>query len=147
MGWPPGSGELFANGMEGCRVSVVPIHVTQQAQQLCERRFIKATMFLDAVPGPGLELVEIPPSLGHTDDRRVEVTALDHGLQCRKDLLVGKIARSAEEHQRIGMSLIHHRVTCLHRRITCRRIFPRVRRTGSAWPRVACSGSPLRRAS
>ena len=60
---------------------------------------------------PRLELVEIPARLGHADHRHVEVAALHHRLQRREDLLVGQIARGAEEHQRVGMS---RRSWCVH---------------------------------
>ena len=121
-------------------------------------------VLLEAVARPRLELVEVPAGLGHADDRHVEVAALDHRLQRRKDLLVSQIARRAEENQRVGMGFSHGRSSCdkpprTHRvggrlaalsrsefsTVTCS--LPGVRRTRSAWPTAACPESPPRRAS
>jgi hypothetical protein len=44
-------------------------------------------------------LVEIPAGLGHTDHRHVEAAAFQHRLQRVEDLLVGQVARGAEEDQ------------------------------------------------
>ena len=64
-------------------------------------------MLFQAVLRPGLELVEVPSGLGDADDRNVQRAALNHRLQRREDLLVGKIAGGAEEDQRVGMRLTH----------------------------------------
>ncbi len=56
---------------------------------------------------PRLQLVEVPAGLGDADHRHVEMAALDHRLQRRKDLLVREVAGGAEEHQRVGMELAH----------------------------------------
>ena len=47
------------------------------------------------------ELGEIPAGFGHADDGDIEVSALGHGLQCRKNFLVRQIAGRSEQHPRI----------------------------------------------
>ncbi len=64
-------------------------------------------MLLDAVPSAGLELVEIPTRLGHANDRHIKTPAGDHRLQRGKDLFVGKVSGSPEEHERVGMDGSH----------------------------------------
>src|SRR4029077_8188936 len=81
--------ELLADGLERCRVGVITIHVTQQTGELLEGSGVgPAAMLLEAVARTRLQLVEIPAGLGHTDDGHVEIAALEHRLQRRKDLLV-----------------------------------------------------------
>src|SRR5439155_17756020 len=50
-----GGAELLANGLEGRRVLVVAVHVTQQAAQRVERRGIESAVLLDAVARAGAE--------------------------------------------------------------------------------------------
>src|SRR6476620_11744864 len=96
-------------------------------------------MLLDAVAGAGLELIETPPGFGYTDNGNVEPAVLYHRLQLREDLLVGEVARGAEEHKGI-------RANCFHRRVSnVWPVFRGVRRIGIAWPRAACPGSLPRR--
>ena len=64
-------------------------------------------MLLQALAAPGPELIEGPAGLGHADHRHVEVAALDHRLQRREDLLVGEIARGAEEDAGVGVTSHH----------------------------------------
>ena len=64
-------------------------------------------MFLQAVLGAGLELVQVPARLGHADDRHVEVAAFHHRLQRREDFLVGQVAGGAEKHQGVGTGIVH----------------------------------------
>ena len=100
--------ELLADGLERCRIVVVAVHITQQSGELLERsRIDPAAVLLEAVACTRLELVQVPAGLGHADDGHVEVAALEHRLQRGKDLLVSKIARCAEEHERVGMGGSH----------------------------------------
>ncbi len=92
-----------AERLKDRRVVVVAIHVAQQAAQFFKRRRIKPAVFLQAVFGPRLELVQIPARLGHADDRHVERAAFHHRLQRREDLLVSQVAGGPEEHQSVGM--------------------------------------------
>ena len=93
-----GIAELLPDGLEGRRVLVVAVHVTEQRGELGEGRRVHPTpVLLQAVLGAGLQLIEPPARLGHADHRHVQVSALQHGLQRRKDLLVGQIAGGPEE--------------------------------------------------
>ena len=65
-------------------------------------------MLLEAVTGPCPELVEVPAGLGYADDWHFEVATFQHRLQRREDLLVGQIARRAEEDQGVGVGIAHH---------------------------------------
>ena len=56
-------------------------------------------MFLQAIPGASFKLVKRPTCLGHTDHWDIEVSALDHGLQRGKDLLVCQVAGRAKENK------------------------------------------------
>src|SRR5882762_6536963 len=64
-------------------------------------------MFLETISGASFELVEVPARFGDTDDRHVEVTALQHRLERRKDFFVSQVARGAEENKGIGMHCVH----------------------------------------
>src|SRR2546425_8771361 len=112
---PSGGAQLFADGLERRRVLVVAVDVAQQAAQLAERRGIEAPVLFEAVLGTGLELLELPAGLRHADDRHVEVAALHHRLQRRKDLLVGEIAGRAEEHEGVGVEFAHRGLRLLRR--------------------------------
>jgi hypothetical protein len=108
VGRPLSGAELRANGLERRRVLVVAVDVPQQAAELVERRGIETSVLLEAVTGAGLELVEVPARLGHADHRHAKVPTLEHRLQRREDLLVGQVARGAEEHQGVGASPGRH---------------------------------------
>ena len=138
--------ELASERLEGRRIFVVPVDVAKQSAQLVERGTVQAAVFLDAVLRPRAQLVEGPAGLGHADDRHVEVAALGHRLQRRKDFLVGQIARGPEKHERVGVCVAHRQSSC-PQAVTSWRLSPGGRRTESASPRAAGSGSPLRRAS
>src|SRR5439155_697290 len=99
--------ELLAYSLERRRVSVVPVDVAQEAAERIEPTGIESAMLLDAVARAGAKLVQAPSCLGDADDRHVEVTALRHRLQGGKDLLVGEIARGAEEHEGIRLDVAH----------------------------------------
>ena len=106
MGWPLRGSELPADGLKRRRVVVVAIHVAQQPTQLVEGDGVEPSVLLQAVLRPVLELFESPGGLRDADDRYVQVAALHHRLQRRKDLLVGEIAGGAEEDE--GVSLGRH---------------------------------------
>ena len=78
------------------RVAVVAVDVAQHADELRECRGIEPAVLFQTVARAGAELLEVPASLGDADHRDVEMTALDHRLQRRKDLLEGEISRRAE---------------------------------------------------
>ena len=55
-------------------------------------------MLLQAVLSPSLQLVKVPPGLGHPNHGDGEGATLHHSLQRRKDFLISKIASRTEEH-------------------------------------------------
>src|SRR5689334_6112895 len=95
-------------------------------------------MLLDTIPGAGAELVHSPARLGYSDDRNVEVAALDHALQRRKDLFVCQIASCAEKHESIRMNWCH-------RSLLTSRSSRDVPRSPIASPTGVCPDSPIRR--
>src|SRR5947209_319782 len=99
--------EFFTELLKGGGVGVVAIHIAQQPDQLAERFGIKSAVLHDALVCALPKLIEIPPGLGDANDRNVQAPAFHHGLQRRKNLLVGQIARGAEEHEGIGMEIAH----------------------------------------
>ena len=137
--------ELAPERRKGRRVLVVPVDVLKQSAQLVERGTVEAAVLLDALLRPRAQLVERPAGLGHADDRHVETATLGHRLQRGEDLLVGQIARRPEKHERVGMCVAHRHPRA--QAVTSWRLSRRVRRTESASPRAAGSGSPLLRAS
>ena len=56
---------------------------------------------------PLAELLQAPARARDADHRHVEVAAADHRLERGEDLLVGEVARRAEEDERIGASRFH----------------------------------------
>ncbi len=72
---------------------------------------IESPVFLQAVLRSSLELVEIPASLGHADDRHVQVSPFHHRLQRREDLLVCQIASGTKEDECIGMGRVHDKIS------------------------------------
>src|SRR2546428_7132953 len=68
---------------------------------------VNSAVFLKAVKGSRPELIKIPARLRHPNDRHVQVSALHHALQRRKNLFVGQIARCSEEDQGVRMQIAH----------------------------------------
>src|SRR5439155_2683104 len=95
-------GELGLQPLEGGEVGIVAVDVAQERGQLRKRLRIEAPVLGHARPGPRDELVARPSRLGHAHHRNVEAPAADEALERGKDLLVGEVARGAEEHQRVG---------------------------------------------
>ena len=84
-------------------VGVVAVDVVHQLAELLEGVLVHAAAVLgDAVAGALAQLLECPSGLGDADDRHIQRAVLDHALQRRKDLLVGKVAGGAEEYKCIG---------------------------------------------
>ena len=105
---PSRGAELFADRLIGRGVVVIAIDIAQQTAQLVVSRRIQSTVLLEAVAGPCPEPVEVPAGLGYADDWHFEVATFQHRLQRREDLLVGQIARRAEEDQGVGVGIAHH---------------------------------------
>ena len=100
--------QFAAQGGKRRGVAIVAVDVMQQAHELRECRRVEAAVLFQAVAGAGAKLLEVPSRLRNTYDRNVEVAALDHRLQRRKDLLVGEIAGRAEENERVGVDVVAH---------------------------------------
>lgn len=60
---------------------------TEQSRELLNDRRIDAAMLFQAAIGASLELIEGPARFGDTDHRHVEMAALDHRLERRKNFL------------------------------------------------------------
>ena len=99
--------ELLAYPLERRRVSVVTVDVAQEAGERIARAGIESAMLFDAVAGAGAKRVPRPSGLRDADDRHVEMAALRYRLQGGKDLLVGEVARGAEEHEGIRFDVAH----------------------------------------
>ena len=137
--------ELTSERLEGRRVFVVPVDVAKQSVQLCERVTVQAAVLLDAVLRPRAQLVEGPAGLGHADDRHIEARRA-----WPSPAATGKIflyARSPVAPKNTSASECVSPIAVPVLRRSLRGLSPDVRRTESASPRAAGSGSPLRRAS
>ena len=104
--------QLATQEIERRRVLVVAVHIAEQGRKLVEGGAVDAAVLLQAVLGSCFQLVEVPACFGHADDRHVQMTALHHRLERRKDLLVRKVSGRAEEDQRIGRDWIDHYLPC-----------------------------------
>jgi hypothetical protein len=83
------------------------VYITQQTAQFFKSRRVEPSEFFQAVLRPSTELVRAPLGLSYTDDRHVEVAPLSHGLQRRKDFLVGQVAGGTEKNKRVRLGIIH----------------------------------------
>ena len=79
--------ELLPDRPERGDVVVVAVDVAQQSAKLRERGGVEPAMLLQAVPGPGLHLVEAPAGLGHADHR--------HSRGCRASASPAATGRSS----------------------------------------------------
>src|SRR5262245_31205983 len=95
--WPLRRAQLLPEGLKRRRVLIVAVHIAQQTTQLCERGGIDPAVLLHAVMRSRPELIEIPASFGYTADRHIEVSALDHSLDARKNLLISQIPGRTEK--------------------------------------------------
>ena len=104
---PPRGAQGLTKVLERRGVCVIPINVTQGRRELRERSFVNTAVVLNAVSCPRPELVNGPSSVCDTNDRHVEMTAANHGLKRRENLLVGEIAGGAEEDEGVRPSKSH----------------------------------------
>ena len=63
----------------------------------CRRRTGRGRRVFQRCHAPRLELVEVPPGLGHADHRRVQAAAPDHRLKGGENFLVGQVAGRAQK--------------------------------------------------
>src|SRR5262249_20745132 len=104
---PARSVELVTDRLERRGIVVVTIDVTQQPTQRVEGDGVGHAVFDDTVVCPGPQLFERPTSFCYADDRHTQMASPDHRMQRRKDLLVGEVARGAEEHQGVRSGIAH----------------------------------------
>src|SRR5262249_23522645 len=131
---------VIPGGLKGCRVVIASGHIAQKTTHFFERVGINPAVVFNAVMRSRPELLEIPISFGHADDRHSEVSALDHRLQGRKNLFVRQIPGRTEKDQSIRMGTVHSFLLMWW-------IFPGVHRTHSAAPRAVYLRNLPRRAS
>src|SRR5262249_8956341 len=97
---------------ERAGVPVVTVHVAHGLGELLERVLVvdATAVLLDAVVTSLAEVVDGPLRRRRPDHRDREMTALGKGVERGKDLLVGEVARCAEEDQRVRVlgSGVHH---------------------------------------
>ncbi len=84
-----GSLKFFAESLERRGISVVAVDVAQQTVQFLKGCRVESPMLFEAVFCARTELLRVPASPGYTDNRHIQVATLNHGLQRRKDFLVG----------------------------------------------------------
>lgn len=77
---PHGRIEFFANRLKRGRFGVISVHITEQTTKLLESRGIDSAVLFQAVVRPRPKLLEGPTRLGDTDNRHIEVAALNHSL-------------------------------------------------------------------
>src|SRR5579863_1586139 len=61
-----------------------------------------------------LKLFEGPVRSGYTDNRNVQVAALQHRLQCGENFLVGQIAGGTKENQGVRTKITHGKSPLSH---------------------------------
>src|SRR6185312_6729684 len=71
------------------------------------RLVIDADLALDAVAHALVQLVGAPFRRGDAEHWHCQRALLDHGVERWKDLLAGEVAGEAEDHQRVGMVMVH----------------------------------------
>src|SRR5262249_49555287 len=103
--------KLFAQRLKGCRILVVAVNIAEQAAKLVKSCRVHAAVLLQAVPCPGLELVEFPAGLGHADHGHAKPAALHQGLQGGENLFVSQVAGGTEEDQGVRVRFAHGMVT------------------------------------
>src|SRR5213076_899841 len=72
-----------------------------------ECRLVEPSVPLDALPGARPELLERPVRPRDADDGDVEMPAPGHGVEGRKDLLVGEVAARPEDDEPVGARRAH----------------------------------------
>src|SRR5208337_2587433 len=102
-------------------------------------------MLLEAIVRTRFELLESPASFSDTNDRNIEVTALEHRLQGREYLLVSQVSGCTKKHQRVGIGIGHSHL--LKPLLSYLQTFPGARRIHNALRTATCLRSQPRPAS
>ncbi len=93
---------------EGGRVLVIAVDIAQQLDELLPRPLVDTAAVLgQAGASARSQAIEIPVCLGDADDRYGEMSAADHRLERREDLLVGEVSGRTEEHEGVGALQTH----------------------------------------
>ncbi len=95
--------EFLADVGKRLRILIIPIDVAKLVEEDRKADGIDASVSFDAVFCPGLQLVEIPSSLGNANDRTGQLSTLGQLLQRGKNLFVREIAGSAEKYHGVGV--------------------------------------------
>jgi len=99
--------ERAAQRLERGRIAVVAAHVAKPFAKPRECRLVEPSVPLDALPGARPELLERPVRPRDADDGDVEMPAPGHGVEGRKDLLVGEVAARPEDDEPVGARRAH----------------------------------------
>src|SRR5947208_16037742 len=99
--------ERSAQRLERGRIAVVAAHVAKPFAKPRECRLVEPSVPLDALPGARPELLERPVRPRDADDGDVEMPAPGHGVEGRKDLLVGEVAARPEDDEPVGAWRAH----------------------------------------
>ena len=107
--------EGLTQRLEGGLVAVVPVDVAHELREPAERALVVDTtaVRLDAVAGPVAQLLHRPRRGRDADHGHAQLAPLEHVVERREDLLVGQVARRAEEHQRVGRGGLRRHVFLL----------------------------------
>src|SRR3954470_4809069 len=92
---------------KGLWIGIVAVNVLQHTHQLWKAFRIQSAVVFNAVLSTSFQLLQIPSRLGYSDHGHFQLIALRQPLQRREDLLVGKVAGSSKEDQRVGLHSTH----------------------------------------
>src|SRR5579864_791803 len=87
--------------------AVISIDILESCRKYRKRVRVKAAMLLKTLASAGPKVVKPFGRPRHSDDGHIEVTAPDHSLKRREDLLVRQIPGGAKEDKRIRIEVRH----------------------------------------
>ena len=100
--WPLRIAKSPAQSGERVGIGVVTVHIVESFRQPSERRLVDtAAVFVDAGTCALEQLVTCPARFGHPNHGHLERSAACHAVQGGEDLLIGQVARGAEEDERV----------------------------------------------
>src|ERR1700722_5407649 len=79
--------EFFAKRGERRGILIVAVHIAQQAGQFLKSSGIESAVLLETVLRASAKLIDLPSSLGDSNDGNIQMSSLHHCLQRRKNLL------------------------------------------------------------
>src|SRR5579872_2773546 len=101
MQWLLGTTQQLSNFAERGLIGIVAIHIAQELGQFFERVPIDPAVMFQTVLSARPQLVERPSRFSDAEYRYVKAFIADQLLNRGKDLLVGEVTGSSEEHQRV----------------------------------------------